>query len=460
MDPLLNNPNILSVSQLNAQVRQMLESALGEIWLKGEVSNLSKPYSGHWYFSLKDSRSQVRCAMFKGQNRKVRFDVVDGQQVLVRARISVYEPRGDYQLIVQSMQPDGLGAMQLAYEQLRSKLAAEGLFSEQNKQPLPQLVQRVGVITSASGAAFHDITAVLKRLAPSIQVVLYPSSVQGELAPKGLCQALTLANQRQEVDVLIIGRGGGSLEDLWAFNNEPLARLVAASHLPIISAVGHEIDFTLTDFAADWRAPTPSAAAEKIAYGIHMLAQSYQQLDTRLHQLTEQYRNIWQQKFHYLKQRLNHQSPLRQLQVRQQQLDEYSERLQSALQKDLQHRQQHCQHLTQRMYQASPQRLLRQKSVYLTQLAERLTLASINRFENAQNRFSWTINQLQALSPLAVLSRGYSTVQDDSGHWLTHIKEFQPNQAVTITLQDGQAHTIVQSIEEQAIPSQLDSLKN
>lgn len=460
MDPLLNDPTILSVSQLNAQVRQMLESALGEVWLKGEVSNLSKPYSGHWYFSLKDSRSQVRCAMFKGQNRKVRFDVIDGQQVLVRARISVYEPRGDYQLIVQSMQPDGLGAMQLAYEHLRSKLAAEGLFSEQNKRPLPKLIQRVGVITSASGAAFHDITAVLKRLAPSIQIVLYPSSVQGEQAPKGLCRALTLANQRQEVDVIILGRGGGSLEDLWAFNNEPLARLVANSHLPIISAVGHEVDFTLTDFAADWRAPTPSAAAEKVAYDIHVLVQNYQQLHTRLNQLAEQYSNTWQQKFQYLKQRLNHQSPLRQLQVRQQQLDEYSERLHGALQKVLKHRQQHCQHLTQRMNQASPQRLLIQKSVYLAQLRERLTLASTNCFQNAQNQFSWTINQLRALSPLAVLSRGYSTVQDDSGHWLTHIKQFQPDKMITLTLQDGQASAIVKSIKEQVAPNRRDQPKN
>ncbi|MFM2476267.1 exodeoxyribonuclease VII large subunit [Celerinatantimonas sp. MCCC 1A17872] len=460
MDPLLNDPNIFSVSQLNAQVRQMLESAFSEIWLKGEISNLSKPYSGHWYFSLKDNRSQVRCAMFKGQNRKVLFDVTDGQQVLVRARISVYEPRGDYQLIVQSMQPDGLGAMQLAYEQLRSKLAAEGLFAEQNKRPLPQVIQRVGVITSASGAAFHDITAVLKRLAPSIQIVLYPSSVQGELAPSGLCQALTLANQRQEVDVIIIGRGGGSLEDLWAFNNEALARLVADSQLPIISAVGHEIDFTLTDFAADYRAPTPSAAAEKVAYGVHSLSQRYQQLHTRLSQLSGQYQHNWQQKFQYLKQRLNNQSPLRQLQVRQQQLDEYSQRLQRALSKDLQHRHQICQHLEQRMYQASPERLLGQKSVYLAQLRERLAMASNNHFKNAQNRFSRTIDQLRALSPLAVLARGYSTIQNDSGHWLTHIKQFQPDQTVTITLQDGQARAIVKSTNEQSVPNLPDSPKN
>ncbi|MFM2482860.1 exodeoxyribonuclease VII large subunit [Celerinatantimonas sp. YJH-8] len=438
---------ILSVSQLNEKVRQHLEMHIGEIWLQGEISNLARPYSGHWYFSLKDNRAQVRCAMFKGQNRKVLFDVQDGQQVLVRARISVYEPRGEYQLIVQSMQPDGLGAMQLAYEQLRCKLAAEGLFQESRKVALPEIVNRVGVITSASGAAFHDITAVLKRLAPQIDIVLYPSPVQGHEAPESLCQALKIANLRAEVDVLIIGRGGGSLEDLWAFNYEPLARQVAASQLPIISAVGHEIDFTLTDFVADWRAPTPSAAAERIAYGQHQLYQKQTQLYQQLQKLITRMLSIHEQHFRQLQQRLSNQSPLRQLRVQQQHCDELHLRLHRALNRYLSQKQQHQEQLQKRLLRVSPQYHLRTAHRQLLQLNARLSYSYQQYIKTKQHQFSGTIQQLQALSPLATLARGYSAIQSESGQWLTHTTQFKPGMMIDIQLCDGQVRAKVDSID-------------
>ncbi|MFM2486462.1 exodeoxyribonuclease VII large subunit [Celerinatantimonas yamalensis] len=447
MDSSTPSRNILSVSQLNEKVRQHLELHIGEIWLQGEISNLVRPYSGHWYFSLKDSQAQVRCAMFKGQNRKILFDVEDGQQVLIRARISVYEPRGEYQLIVQSMQPDGLGAMQLAYEQLRCKLAAEGLFSEQRKRPLPEVVRQVGVITSASGAAFHDITAVLKRLAPSITVILYPSSVQGKEAPAALRQALQLANQRDEVDLLIIGRGGGSLEDLFAFNDEALARLVAESQLPIISAVGHEIDFTLTDFASDWRAPTPSAAAERVAYGVHQLQRIQSQLSERLEQLANQWLSPYQLRQQHLHQRLLNQSPLRQLRMRQQQLDELQQRLHDALTRLYQQRHKEQQSMQARLTRITPAQRIALATERLQALNIRLNRASLTLWHDKQQIFTQTVAQLNALSPLATLSRGYSAVRSDTGQWLTHIHHLRLDQSVVITMQDGQAKAIVTAIE-------------
>ncbi len=237
----LANQNIFTVSRLNAEVRLLLENEMGIVWLVGEISNFSAPVSGHWYFTLKDSRAQVKCAMFRGNNRRVSFKPASGNQVLVRARLSLYEPRGDYQLIVESMQPEGDGRLQQQYEALKMKLAAEGLFAQTAKKPLPEHPKRVGIVTSKTGAALFDILDVLKRRDPSLPVVVYPTMVQGEEAAIQIAQAIGCANSRNECDVLIVGRGGGSLEDLWCFNNEVLARTIAASQIPIISAVGTKL---------------------------------------------------------------------------------------------------------------------------------------------------------------------------------------------------------------------------
>src|SRR5476651_2522845 len=262
--PLPSSPPIFTVSRLNQTVRQLLENEMGQVWLSGEISNFSQPSSGHWYFTLKDDRAQVKCAMFRNTNRRTTFRPQNGQQVLVRATITLYEPRGDYQLIAESMQEAGDGLLQQKFDLLKQQLAAEGLFDAQFKQALPSPAKSVGVITSASGAALHDVLNVLKRRDPSLPVIIYPTSVQGVDAPMQIVRAIELANAREEVDVLIVGRGGGSLEDLWSFNDERVARAIFASRIPIVSAVGHETDVTIADFVADLRAPTPSAAAELV----------------------------------------------------------------------------------------------------------------------------------------------------------------------------------------------------
>jgi exodeoxyribonuclease VII large subunit len=252
----LQSPAIFTVTRLNQTVRSLLEREMGQVWITGEISNFTQPASGHWYFTLKDDTAQVRGAMFRNSNRRVTFRPQHGQQVLVRASVTLYDPRGDYQIIVESMQPAGEGLLQQKYEQLKAALSAEGLFDQQFKQPLPTPAHCIGVITSKTGAALHDILHVLRRRDPSLPVVIYPTAVQGDDAPGQIVRAIELANARQECDVLIVGRGGGSLEDLWSFNDERVARAIFASRIPVVSAVGHETDVTIADFVADLRAPT------------------------------------------------------------------------------------------------------------------------------------------------------------------------------------------------------------
>lgn len=256
---------IHSVTDLNRAARLLLESGLTSLWVEGELSNFARPSSGHWYFSLKDAQAQVRCAMFRQRNQLVGFVPREGVQVLVRARVTLYEPRGDYQLQVEHLEEAGLGALQRAFDELKKRLAAEGLFAAEGKRPLPYAPQRIGVITSPTGAALRDILHILARRFPAAEVIVYPVPVQGEAAPAAIVRALQLANLRAECQVLIIARGGGSLEDLRAFNDERVARAIAASELPIVSGVGHETDFTIADFAADARAPTPSGAAQLVS---------------------------------------------------------------------------------------------------------------------------------------------------------------------------------------------------
>lgn len=261
----MQNPDIYTVSRLNSEVRLTLELQFQQLWLVGEVSNFVAAASGHWYFSLKDQAAQVKVAMFKQANRHALVRPQNGQQVMIRARISVYEPRGEYQLLAEFIEPAGTGLLKQQFEQLKAKLAAEGLFAEERKKPLPATPRRVGIITSPTGAAVRDIITVMARRAPGIELIIYPCQVQGDTAAQQLRTMLSIAIQRNEVDVLIIGRGGGSIEDLWCFNDEQLARALAACPIPTVSAVGHEIDFALTDFVADVRAATPSAAAELVS---------------------------------------------------------------------------------------------------------------------------------------------------------------------------------------------------
>ncbi len=312
------NNHIYSVTQLNQSVRQMLEGQLGLVWLTGEISNFSQPVSGHWYLTLKDENAQVRCAMFRMKNLRVAFKPQNGMQVLVRAAVSLYEPRGDYQLIIESMHPAGEGLLQQQFEALKMKLAAEGLFAQNLKKNLPHFCKTVGIITSSTGAALQDMLHVLRRRDPSLNIVIYPTAVQGKEATAEIVQMIEIANLRHEADVLIVGRGGGSLEDLWCFNEEAVARAIFNSALPIISAVGHETDVTIADFVADVRAPTPSAAAELISRDQNELLQRLNYKRQRLEMALDRLFNRKNQRLHHLLLRLQNQHPQTQLQVQRQ----------------------------------------------------------------------------------------------------------------------------------------------
>ncbi len=370
--PSLTNENIYTVSRLNAEVRLLLENEMGIVWLVGEISNFSAPVSGHWYLSLKDSRAQVKCAMFKGNNRFVSFKPKNGQQVLVKARLSLYEPRGDYQVIIESMQPEGDGRLQQEFEKLKMQLAAEGLFAQSNKCPLPENPQCVGVITSKTGAALFDILDVLKRRDPSLPVIIYPTLVQGEQAAIQIAQAIGRANARQECDVLIVGRGGGSLEDLWCFNHEIVARTIAASQIPIISAVGHEIDVTIADFVADVRAPTPSAAAELVSRDNSNKRQAFASYQ---HKLQSAMRYYTSQQAHHLRalvHALEKQHPTYRLQRQSQQLDDTEMRLQRAIQRYISTQREHIGQQYHQLQLHSPVQTLAKQQHRLAKSEQRL----------------------------------------------------------------------------------------
>ncbi|CAH1195727.1 exodeoxyribonuclease VII subunit XseA [Vibrio harveyi] len=437
------NQNIFTVSRLNAEVRLLLENEMGIVWLVGEISNFSAPVSGHWYLTLKDSRAQVKCAMFRGNNRRVTFKPANGNQVLVKARLSLYEPRGDYQLIIESMQPEGDGRLQQEFEALKMKLAAEGLFAQTNKQPLPEHPKRVGVITSKTGAALYDILDVLKRRDPSLPVVVYPTMVQGEEAAIQIAQAIGRANSRDECDVLIVGRGGGPLEDLWCFNNEILARTIAASQIPIISAVGHEVDVTIADFVADMRAPTPSAAAELVSRDN---SHKDQALVTRQHKLASAMRYyLAQQKQQsaQLMHRLERQHPSYQLQRQTQQLDELDMRLQRAMQRFITTRQQAVERKHHRLQLNSPVKRLAEQKSKLDRVEQKLMDAMDRKLLTMRHQLAIAAEKLDTVSPLATLKRGYSITQTEQGQVVTQAKDVKTGDVLVTRLSDGELRSTV-----------------
>ncbi|MCD9524764.1 exodeoxyribonuclease VII large subunit [Photobacterium carnosum] len=438
-----SNDRIYTVSSLNAQVRLILENEMGIVWLVGELSNFSMPVSGHWYFTLKDSRAQVKCAMFKGTNRHVSFKPGNGNQVLVKARLSIYEPRGDYQLIIESMQPEGDGRLQQQFEQLKMTLAAEGLFAQALKKPLPQQPQRVGIITSKTGAALHDILQVLKRRDPSLAVVIYPTMVQGDGAAISIAQAIGRANSRQECDILIVGRGGGSLEDLWAFNEEIVARTIAASQIPIVSAVGHEVDVTIADFVADMRAPTPSAAAELISRDSSAQTDKIAQKQQQLRHAIQFYFADKKQHVNQLEHRLDRQHPQLRLNQQQQHLDDITRRLQQIMLKKIQKQQQR---ITQNQYKLSlhsPQQRLQHNTTTLINTKRRLLDAMDRNLLNAQHKLSLSAEKLDTVSPLATLSRGYSITRNDKGDLIRRCDQVKAGDQLITTVTDGKIHTTV-----------------
>ncbi|KDN28378.1 exodeoxyribonuclease VII large subunit [Vibrio fortis] len=433
----MTNPNIFTVSRLNAEVRLLLENEMGIVWLVGEISNFSAPVSGHWYLTLKDSRAQVKCAMFRGNNRRVTFKPQNGNQVLVKARLSLYEPRGDYQLIIESMQPEGDGRLQQEFEKLKMNLAAEGLFAQSNKRPLPEHPKRVGVITSKTGAALYDILDVLKRRDPSLPVVVYPTMVQGEEAAIQIAQAIGRANERNECDVLIVGRGGGSLEDLWCFNNEIVARTIAASQIPIISAVGHEVDVTIADFVADMRAPTPSAAAELVSRDNSHKEQAFATKRARLVSAIRHLLMKQAQSTHALKFRLEKQHPSYQLQKQSQQLDDLDMRLRRGM---TQYLKQHAQRVERKQHQLqlnSPVKRLGEQKLHLQRSEQKLLDAMDKTLLTTRHQLAMAAEKLETVSPLATLKRGYSITHSASKQTVSSIEDVNVGEVIKTQVEDG-----------------------
>nr|WP_318384734.1 exodeoxyribonuclease VII large subunit [uncultured Enterobacter sp.] len=441
------SPSIYTVSRLNQTVRMLLEHEMGQVWISGEISNFTQPASGHWYFTLKDDNAQVRCAMFRNSNRRVTFRPQHGQQVLVRANITLYEPRGDYQIIVESMQPAGEGLLQQKYEQLKSKLQTEGLFDQQFKQTLPSPAHCVGVVTSKTGAALHDILHVLKRRDPSLPVVIYPTAVQGDDAPAQIVRAIERANSRQECDVLIVGRGGGSLEDLWSFNDERVARAIFASQIPVVSAVGHETDVTIADFVADLRAPTPSAAAEIVSRNQLELLRQLQNGQQRLDMAMDYYLANRNRRFTQLFHRLQQQHPQLRLARHQTVLERLRQRMGYALDAQLKRATQRQQRATQRLNQQNPQPRIHRAHSRVQQLEYRLSQTMRSRISSTRERFGTALTHLEAVSPLATLARGYSVTTSTDGRLLKQTKQVQAGDILTTRLADGWVESAVTTVK-------------
>lgn len=424
-------------SQLNALARELLESAFGQVWIEGELSGVSRPASGHLYFALKDARAQIRCALFKPRSQWLRFRPVDGMQVLARGRISLYEPRGEYQLIVEHLEESGEGALRRAFEDLKARLAAEGLFDPARKQPLPESIARIGVLSSPGGAAVHDVLTVLRRRFALLDVELMPVPVQGPLAAAEIARMLARADAAQRHDVLLLTRGGGSLEDLAAFNDETLARAIAACRIPVVSAVGHEIDFSIADLVADLRAPTPSAAAELLSRDGAALAQSLHRLQQQLNAgFARQLQHRWL-RLDPLQHRLAAQQPLTRLGRGRERLGTLHHRLGLALRQQLHNRHARLTPLRLRLAAAHPgQRLLALGSANRHAL-QRLQRSLGLRLSGQATCLASLARALEAVSPLATLHRGYAILFDSQGRNLRSIDSIQPDQEITARLNDG-----------------------
>lgn len=394
-----SSKQLLSVSDLTRLTKELLETSFPLFWISGEISNFTRAASGHWYFSLKDSKAQVRCVMFKGRNSLVEGIPREGDSIEARATVTLYEARGDFQLTIEFMQPAGLGRLYEAYEQLKQRLQAEGLFDQARKKAIPADPHRIGVVTSPDAAALRDVLTAIRRRYPGMAVIIYPTPVQGKGSAELIANAIRLASQRQEVDTLLICRGGGSIEDLWSFNEEVVARAIADCRLPTISGVGHETDFTIADFVADLRAATPTAAAELACPDQSQLRSQLTQLDAHLRRAMQSLLQKQAQTLDYLSRRLV--SPAQQLQQQKQSLQQWQHRLQLAM-----------------------QHLLQQRSRRLDHLA----------------------TSLQQLNPHQVLARGYAIVQKADGRPVTDSQQLAPQEALRLTLHQGAAEVVVTQI--------------
>ena len=436
MQSILSDRQILSVSQLNRNVRHLIETQLPLLWVEGEISNFARPGSGHWYLTLKDDQAQVRCAMFRNANQRVAFQPANGTQVLVRCRAGLYEGRGEYQLIVEHMEEAGFGALQRKFEQLKQQLSDEGLFDNQHKQPMPDTVSQIGVITSATGAAVKDILSVLTRRFPAIKVSIFPTAVQGEAAAGQIVDAIASANQHGQCDALIVGRGGGSLEDLWPFNEEAVARAIFASEIPVVSAVGHEVDFTIADFVADLRAPTPSAAAELLSPDAEDMLAQFSGFEVMLEEaLVRKIRQL-EQRTDYLQKRLQH--PGRKLQEQSQHLDHLHIRLKRAIKAQLQQQRSSMQSMQTRLLTESPGQGIIQRQQQVNQAVKQITRAVSQQLEKKHTKTAQAMHLLDTVSPLKTLGRGYSIIRDNNNTVVKTVKGVSAGDELKSQLADGE----------------------
>jgi len=438
---------VLSVSRLNERARALLETAMASVWVAGEVSNLARPSSGHIYFSLKDAHAQVRCAMFRARGRALVPDLREGMQVLAHGRVSLYAPRGDFQLIVETLEAAGEGALRLRFEELKRRLAAEGLFEQGRKRDLPDWPRAVGVVTSPSGAAVHDIITVLGRRCAALPIIIYPTLVQGEGAARAIADAIATANRRAECDVLIVGRGGGSLEDLWAFNEEIVARAIYSSTLPVVSAVGHEVDVTIADLVADVRAPTPSAAAELVSPDVAELAQRLRTYAQRLPRAALTLRDRLARELEHLNRRLV--SPRRRLEQHFQRVDELGQRLPKALHSRLAFARTRLLALRARLIAQAPSARVAALRERLHRIVAQLNERSLRRIERRQARVERARQVLHAIGPGATLERGYAIVTGSSGQVLRDASLLTIGDAVTTRLARGAFTSTVAHIAPQ-----------
>ncbi|OOF68258.1 exodeoxyribonuclease VII large subunit [Rodentibacter caecimuris] len=429
--------HIYSVSQLNQQARSLLENRFSQIWLSGEISNFTQPVSGHWYLTLKDENAQVRCAMFRMRNLRVAFRPQNGMQVLVRASVSLYEARGDYQLIIEAMHSAGEGVLQQQFETLKMVLAAEGLFAQNLKKNLPHFPKKIGIVTSPTGAALQDILQILQRRDPSLNIVIYPAAVQGKEAAAEIVRMIELANQRQEADVLIVGRGGGSLEDLWCFNEECVARAIFQSLIPIISAVGHETDITIADFVADVRAPTPSAAAELVSRDQDELQQQLVHRRQRLEMALDRFFTLQIQRLKQLELRLQHQHPQTQLNIQRNKIQQINHRLILAISRHFDKNLQKMTALFERLHKNPLPYHIQYRYQYIERLKARLDFSINQSSSTSKHRFVNLCGKLDGLSPLKVLARGYSIAENRQGQVLTSVRQVKIGDELKTTFSDG-----------------------
>ncbi|HJV44455.1 MAG TPA: exodeoxyribonuclease VII large subunit [Bacillota bacterium] len=445
----MENQKIFSVLEVNRYLKDMIEGEpqLQDLWIRGEISNFTHHSRGHMYFTLKDRDSVLKAVMFAGSNRYLKFIPKNGTKVIARGSISIYEPGGQYQILVKELQPDGIGSLYLAFEQLKEKLQLEGLFAAERKRVLPSYPKIVGVVTSPTGAAIRDIVTTIRRRYPATKILLVPVLVQGDQAPLSISQAIELLNRYGAIDVMIVGRGGGSIEELWAFNDERVARSIFTSRIPIISAVGHETDFTIADFVADVRAATPTAAAELAVPHIGELRQKLRWLNDRLHATISRRVTLHRDQLKRVQKSLIYRHPRALLQSSNQKLDSLVDRLRANLHQFARERRLTSTQLNQRLLLSNPTRLIATYRERLTHYHGRLHKQTNQVIRDKRSQMVYTMAKLDGLSPLKIMGRGYSLVYKED-KLIKSIAQLDPGDGVKVELMDGTIDCSIWAIEE------------